>query len=384
MTEPPGEPLSLPPAAPPRRGVTGGSLGALASWSTVLGFFAVLVVVLLGRTLRAPPVTLLVAVTFLPYELVVFGLYTAVVWARVPDRRGPALSLTAQVLLALVLWGPTHGRDSDAVGAPLRVMSWNVQRLWGVDGLHHNATGCVAEAVRAAQPDVVTLLEISGQELEPLEAQLGLRCVHTPYRGGESDRQGGLAACVRGDRWQLRSGSALRFVDDEDWFYVFTEVEREGVVINVLSVHLYPYEVGTRRMRERVRRFTTGDAEAITGLAGAGADVMQAQSDQSRALLERVERLEDPTVVAGDFNSVRDLSLHVALRERLADVWERAGEGSGATVWFLDALPLRVDYIYASARLQPSAAVVPAVDCSDHRPVVSDLRVVPLPISAIE
>ncbi len=170
-------------------------------------------------------------------------------------------------------------------------------------------------------------------------------------------KHGGLATSTLGEAWRLRSGSGQRFVDDEDWYYVFAEVERGGEVLNLLAVHLYPYEVVAKELRTA---------------PGHIASVVQGQSDQSAALLARVERLSDPTVVAGDFNSTRDASLHAALREHLTDAWERGGQGLGGTVRLL-GLPLRIDYVYASEELAVSRASVLAAGCSDHLPVVADL-----------
>ena len=63
-----------------------------------------------------------------------------------------------------------------------------------------------------------------------------------------------------------------------------------------------------------------------------GQRVQRAQSDQAIALLHRMGRLKDPTLVAGDFNSTRDAALHVGLRRHLTDTWERAGLGLAVDV----------------------------------------------------
>ncbi len=178
---------------------------------------------------------------------------------------------------------------------------------------------------------------------------------------------------MRRGRWRLVSGSGQRFVDTEDWSYVFSEIEREGLVFNLLAVHLYPYRVGERDLRRSLDELWDGRTERVLDLGDRQERVVRAQSDQSAALLDRVAKLHDPTIVAGDFNSTRDMALHVALRTHLQDTWEQAGHGFGGTIQVFGSVPLRVDYIYASTAFAVQEAANPTFGCSDHEPVVTQL-----------
>ncbi|MCB9673760.1 MAG: endonuclease/exonuclease/phosphatase family protein [Alphaproteobacteria bacterium] len=321
---------------------------------TVVALAMLLGAVVLGRFDRAPGVWLTAALFVLPYLFVVHVAWTFALWALLPDRRSLPVVLGATLLAMAALWGPAlAARGQDAEGTPITVMSWNVRRLWGGPDDGGDALRCAVQAIEAASPDVLALMEVSRDNVRALEKALGMRCVHGTYNAGGADRHGGLAACARGGT-HLVDGAALRFVDDEDWHYVAAEVEREGRVFNLLAVHLTPYRLGASQVAE-ARRTAAG------------------QANQSAALLERVARFQDPTVVAGDFNSTRDFYLHSALRTHLTDVWERAGLGPGATKLAMDWLPLRIDYIYASDAFAVRDASVPQVGCSDHRPVVSAL-----------
>ena len=319
----------------------------------VAGAMVLLLVTLLGRTVRAPPLWLVGAVTFLPYLYSLQVIWSLCLWALLRRRRLIPLSLGGVLLSALLLWGPawvSWGESAD--GEALTMMSWNVRRLWG--GADSREPGvCVSEVIREIDPDVITLLEITRNDLAILQPMLGLDCVHGTYTQGGGDARGGLASCVRGNRWHLAGGRSLRFVDNENWYYVFSEVERAGRVVNVLAVHLYPY------------------GSAVAGLRAG--EVVKAQGGQSAALLNRVARFHDPTVVSGDFNSTRDAALHTALRRYMVDVWEKAGRGFGGASRYLEWIPLRIDYIYVTEELAVVESRVPAVDCSDHRPVVVDL-----------
>ncbi|MBT3223233.1 MAG: hypothetical protein HN348_29515 [Proteobacteria bacterium] len=303
--------------------------------------------------MRDPPLFLVGAVTFLPYLFLLQVSWSLVLWALLRRRRLIPLSLSGVFGVALLNWGPAwFSRGEQADGESLTMMSWNVRRLWG--GAASGDPGvCVIEVIKEVNPDVVTLLEITRNDLAILEPALGMSCVHGTYTKGGGDGHGGLASCVRGNRWKLAGGKAMRFVDNEDWYYVFSEVERSGKVLNVLAVHLYPY------------------GSAIAGIRAT--EVVKAQGGQSAALLHRVARFKDPTVVSGDFNSTRDAALHASLRGHMVDVWEKAGRGFGGASRYLEWIPLRIDYIYVTEELAVAESRVPAVDCSDHRPVVVEL-----------
>ncbi len=358
--------------------VRGGTLGAAVTWGTfglLVGLWGVTAV---GRVWRAPPASFAATVTFLPYEYAMLGAWTFGVWTLVPDRRLPPATLAAVVLTAAALWGPSLARTADpTVGLPLRVATWNVRRLWGPATAlgrpeeRRRAVACVVEGVEQIKPDVVALLEVSAVDIGDLSARLNLSCIHGDYMGVDQEDLGGLAVCTRGDAWAIRSGERRQFVDDQDWSYAFAEVAHEDHVLNVFAVHLQPYAFGTSRIRKRLGQ---GDPQALIALSRHGDSVSRTQVDQSAALLDQMERMKDPAIVLGDFNSTRDTALHTALRRVLVDTWQAGGRGFGPTVRFLDLLPLRVDYVYASRTLGVVSASVPALDCSDHRPVVSDLR----------
>ncbi len=351
-----------------------GRAGAVAAGGTIAAAGLLVGATVAGAVLHAPPAFLVIAVTFLPYSYVALIVWTFGLWAVAPDRPSLPVLLGALVVTGLMLWGPSWGASTETVtGENLKVMSWNVRRLWGGPSDGEDPTQCVEAAIKAVDPDVLTLLEVSELDLDQLSYRLGLQCVHTPYQGSGGRQVGGLASCVRGDSWTLRKGAPMRFVDDEAWYYAFAEVERDGRVFNLLSVHLYPYDFSANRLRAGVSGLLSGHPGEIVGLGIEGAETVRAQGNQSAALLERVGKFNDPTLVARDFNSVRDLALHRSLRGHLVDTWERGGHGQGATVRFLDSIPLRVDYIYATESFAVRGASVPDVGCSDHRPVVTEL-----------
>jgi endonuclease/exonuclease/phosphatase (EEP) superfamily protein YafD len=360
----------LPRALQRHDGGRWGLLVAVVGGWSVIGALGVAVA---GRMLSAPPAPLGVVVTFLPYLYGALAVLLVVGWALFPARRAFAVGLIALAAAAFAMWSPP-GAPPPAAGAELRVMSWNLRRLWGGPDDGGDPTACASDALASVAPDVVTLLEVSAKDVEQLSRKAGLRCIHHAYTEGGGPKEGGLATCTRGEKWALGDGKGMRFVDDENWYYVGAEVRGGERVFNVLAVHLFPYRYVARTIRSALGELTKGDVEPLTEFAAKSEAIVRSQSDQSAALLERVQKFKDPTVIGGDFNSTRDSALHAALRSHgLTDAYERGHGGFGGTVFLFDWIPLRIDYVYASDAFGVRTSDIPDLGCSDHRPVVSDL-----------
>jgi len=83
--------------------------------------------------------------------------------------------------------------------------------------------------------------------------------------------------------------------------------------------------------------------------------------------------LEVPVILGGDFNAPPGDAVFRLLRPRFADAFRRAGIGWGNTI--TNDRPIsRIDQIWTSAPLQPSAVFARKTRNSDHRMVVCDLR----------
>ena len=325
-----------------RGGVWGTGVVALLG----LAIVGVLAVTACGRSVRAPGPLLVVMVTVLPYLYGAAGTAAFAAWCILPDRRSLPALLAVVSIAAGVLWGPSFpARPQRAEGVSLTAISWNVQRFWGGED---DPVQCVVDGIVAADPDVVTLLEISRDALEAVQERLHLTCVHSDYFGTDDASRGGLAVCARRDVFTV-SGSGHAFSDEDAWQYVSAEITGQGRQFNVVGVHLQPYWPLTGAvMRQSVSDLAQGEPGSLLAASRDGAAVVARQGRQSSALLERVSLYQDPTLILGDFNSTRDSALHTELRRSFVDTFARGSRGFGATVHALGWLPLRVDYIYAT------------------------------------
>lgn len=99
------------------------------------------------------------------------------------------------------------------------------------------------------------------------------------------------------------------------------------------------------------------------------------QYQKLATLLERTAATVDADAIllAGDFNVPARMPSLDPLRAILDDAWLTAGEGWGATV--PEFLPLtRIDQLWLSPEIQPTALRVVRIEGSDHRAVIADLR----------
>ena len=335
------------------------SLAQLLLGTVILaGAWVLFGIAMAGALITRPP-PLLTGILFVLPLLFSLHIFLSALAALFQRGRFPRLAAALVALIWLAIWGRVWAAwPASEAGEPLRVMSWNVQRL-GWDGPDHaKRVDCVVEEIQEARPDALVLLEVTAADVEELSKRLDLSCEQVDYKGTRSRARGGLAACGMG-AWRLGKHAPRRFSNDTRWYYVFTELVKGDRVVNLLAVHLQPYRLSL---------------EGPSGLASRLEAVSEAQQQDTATLLERVGALRDPTVVAGDFNSPRDAALHVSMRRHLTDAWEQAGWGPGGTVHLFGQRPVRIDYIDASDDVGVRGASIPSRDCSDHRSVVADLR----------
>lgn len=348
---------------PPRRGGVGGAV--------VVGLTGLAVVLVwlppLGAALGVPlPPSAIGVLSFLPWIAAALAAITFLVWTVLPDRRTAAVLFGVAGLAPIAWWGP---RLADAAVAPptdgtaLRVVTWNVRRLWGQPDAERPSLGCVVDQLRAVGADVVALQEVTARDLAELDAALGLDCAWGTYRSvDDATDDAGLAVCAVDGRASLAGGTVGAYVATDDWRYVSADVVAQGVPLRVLGVHFRPFRVLDRGL------------DALPKVWDRLPAVTEAHRLQADAVVDALG--PGPTLVLGDFNSAPDTPLHVVLRRHLRDAPPRGADAWG-TVRVLGGLPLRIDYVYASRDLAVVASAAPATACSDHRPVVTDLRAPP-------
>jgi endonuclease/exonuclease/phosphatase (EEP) superfamily protein YafD len=345
-----------------------------------------------GRQTLTPPGWLAVVVTLLPY------LYAGLllVWCALAALFRTRLALAALAALAAsagALWGALLlPRRAELPGQAhaLTVMVWNVQRMGEFSAPTASIdeqVACVSRLIAQEQPDLFALLEITYTQLQTLQQHLNIsadHCLWSDYYGTGHTRYGGLATCIQPTGKQLAI-SLRRDLDlPPNWKYLFIEVQhtvgRATVPLNFLALHIAPPNVSERAVARAVGNVLRGRSSGlrqILALLRQYERQVKLQGAQAVMALDRISRFQDPTIMAGDFNSTQDAALHRQLRRSLVDTWLRAGQGWGVTRYWGDFLPLRIDYIYVTPEFAVHDAQTFAYACSDHFPVMSSVFLAP-------
>jgi endonuclease/exonuclease/phosphatase family metal-dependent hydrolase len=236
-------------------------------------------------------------------------------------------------------------------------MSYNIRQGRGVDGvLDLDRTAAV---IRAQRADLVALQEVGRHwsaasddrdEVSELEGLLGMPCAFAanldrdPPAPGAPRRQYGIAIL---SAWPVLASEHVLLprvsADNEQRGLLMLEVDVEGAPFRAYNTHL-SVSADDRRLQ----------VEAIlAAAAAAGAAAV-------------------PYALLGDLNAPPAAPELAPLLERLRDAWSVAGEGDGFT-FPADAPRTRIDYVLASPQLGVLAARVPALQGSDHLPLVAEL-----------
>jgi len=259
----------------------------------------------------------------------------------------------------------------------VRVVSWNVHGCVGTDGKFTPER--TAEALAALAPDVALLQEVGDNrgihppidQATTLAAALGLHCAigitmpREPY---------GYGNCTL-SRWPILDSSTvdLSYVGREPRACLRAVVGHDELRVTTLNVHL---GLGASERRYQLGRIL----ETLL------ADYAEEQVRHHRQLpwlwrwrkvdVDKLAALQEPLVLAGDFNDFPPGPVTRTLANRLHDVGARiAGRAT-----FPSRRPLlRLDRVYTSRAVdiaRCSVARTPLVRAaSDHLPLVVDVEV---------
>jgi vancomycin resistance protein VanJ len=258
------------------------------------------------------------------------------VFAAVP----PALFLLAYGHLYLPRW-PVR-----TTGLAFTVLTHNV--------LYSNRdTDALAASIETHAPDFFGLRELSPSMARALESRLGQRY---PYHRVEP-------GCGFWSRYPILAYESFHLANGaRDWAQRLV-LDVEGHDLTVFSVHPRSPPVYGVSLSEVWERLPTALADTERD-----ADL--------RGLLARLEGIDGPLVVIGDFNATDQQSLYAPLTRRLRDAHRESGWGMGFTFspWPDVGLALwRIDYVFYTPEFVALSTKVGDYAGSDHRPVIARL-----------
>ena len=261
---------------------------------------------------------------------------------------------------AVVVFGPMRfsipwpAWSSPASAATVRVLSCNVK---GNSGGH----AALYSLIVKIQPDVVLLQECPDWDTKALERlfpgdwsveRAGNLLVATRFRIVESQEH---------RRSQPPSGG--RTVNG-----LFCRIESPQGRLGVCSVHLRTPREGLYTVLDR----RTG---LSPGRSGAVKDEIELRRIESQDLSAWIRGMDDPTVVAGDFNMPVESAIYRAYWSDWGNAFDQAGWGFGTTkITRVRGIRygLRIDHILLDPSFRARRAIVTHPIGSDHLPVMAE------------
>ena len=260
--------------------------------------------------------------------------------------------MTPLLLVPFIGWMIDYGavlQPKSAPSAPvaLRVMTWNIY--------YENHHGdLVAEAILAADPDVVALQEVAAQGADRLIDRLSPTY---PYHSVfPSNAARGFAIFSRYPLSDIREPG----LEPSECRCQRATVDLNGQPVTVFNVHF----------QTPIFEFTRlGQLPILVGFE------TERQDEARRALLQQIETLDTPIILLGDLNTTDRQANYRYLREYLHDAHKEVGFGVGHT-WPKNPLigPLiRIDYVMFSDEWQANTLINRRNLVSDHYSLVAEL-----------
>jgi vancomycin resistance protein VanJ len=263
-------------------------------------------------------------------------------------------------------WGPLfHPATASAAedGSQLTAMTYNVLR-------QNRRHAQVARTIAAEDPDVAALQELTPEATEVLVRTLGRRYPYREFRTDPNISGTGLLS-----RYPIRDVELFQLAEEGVWnqralfeapsgpvtvFNVHVPVPRPEWCERPVGPLRLPFRFNVERRRIAVRR-----------------------------LMERIDAVEGPCLVLGDFNMTERSRDYRLVRARLGDAYRAVGGGFGHTFPVVGSFPvslpapwpvLRLDYVWHSADFRPLTAHLGRPGGSDHHPVVVRLAPTSSPV----
>ncbi|CEK14804.1 endonuclease/exonuclease/phosphatase family protein [Chthonomonas calidirosea] len=230
----------------------------------------------------------------------------------------------------------------------LRIMTYNVK--W-----ERRNPQAIAETIRRFHPDVLVMQDSANILNSPVQEALHGYYTKTLYQ------------CSVASRYPILNARSLSLSPgDPNYHAMQFQIRFDKHLVTIFSVHFL------------------SPRWALLDLIKSHTDVLQEDARHRLAQATGLLKLlpsQEPTIVAGDFNSPpASLVCRILEREgRLQDAFSKAGRGYGYTYgqYLLPPFPfLRIDHIFTSPQWQIYNCQTGDGVGSDHCPVVADLALV--------
>jgi len=212
------------------------------------------------------------------------------------------------------------------------------------------------ETIASEQPDVVLLQECpAAEQLRSRFPQIDWNCQNA-------------GSLFIASRYPIVESMDIK--NDEGWRSIASlhRLATPGGLLWVVNVHLDTPRRGLEALRKGHVRSAAQMIDADTAR----------RRNESAKVREKIRSLGGQAIVAGDFNLVVESRIYRDHWSDWINAFGKAGSGYGYTKWTA-AWGARIDHVLVPPDAEVSACHIGDDLGSDHRPVLTTLRITPLP-----
>ena len=283
--------------------------------------------------------------------------------------RSPYLIIFSCFALAMMmlhhgryLYSRHHSNHANGDAKCLRIMTYNLLQ----------SNDCIPEITQVilnSKADIIFFQEMNRQVEEGLKCSLSSRYPHQVY--GMKAEPTKIARNGIFSKYPLKQLDAIL---SGTWASLpqICRVTYQDRVIYVINIHAYPHKIGTANLSEI-------------------ANSHQLREIANRELMAYITKINQPMIIAGDFNATDQNHAYQIVCSRMIDSWREVGCGLGHSFglrrdtfsnrklppFILNLLPkwlLRIDFVFHSKEWTATKAEMGPWDgLSDHRPIIVDL-----------
>ena len=252
-------------------------------------------------------------------------------------------------------WKPPSLAPKTRSEKMISIMTWNIQ---GLDTLTDPKNTCAIDFLdswfkQEGTNRTVLLQEVPKSAVNRLEKELNVQCTWNSYFNHSKI---GLLLCS-GSNWRFRFENHRTM--DTGSSYGFQQVELsqgKNYRFNILNVHMPSLAMVARKQGIRTRRTIVETLKANPNPT-TYFHLLKAQHKAHQSSIERIadlsQKLKDPTVIGGDFNTPPTGTVHDVLTDiDMQDSHKDVGTGWGFTTERFGLLFNRIDFLYGSKELE--------------------------------
>lgn len=304
---------------------------------------------------------------------VVLALYWIIRWRWV--RAGAMLAVVVAGMFKVSLfYRPElrrHYGNETAVRGAFKVMTYNVRNFYGEDG--RSSVDSIVRLIGETEPDIVCLQEFNAR-LAGRSGALDLlddKYERASFGRSQHDSLDEYTMAIWSKYRILRSGVVLTPSTS-----VWADVMVGEDTVRIFNNHLRSTAIKAADDDYITnRRFLSDTAreDKIRSIVGRFRENSVLRAAQVDSIAREIGTVPTRCIVCGDFNDTPMSYAYRKMARGLRDAFSVCGSGYSHTFrGFFNTL--RIDYVLVSDGLEPvSYAVLPA-DCSDHLPVVAELK----------